>query len=205
MVERLAVVAATANRHKLEEMYAIFGDTIELLPRPADVPDVVEDAPTFEGNARLKALAITEATSMAALADDSGLEVDALDGEPGVLSARFAGAGSDDAANRALLLDRLVGVRDRSARFRTVLVLRYPSGDELVAEGLCEGTIADAARGSAGFGYDPVFIPRDGDGRTFAEHRPVEKNEMSHRSRACRALLAALGRADAPHGDVRPG
>lgn len=192
MAERLAVVAATANQHKLAEMHAILGDVIELLPRPTEVPDVVEDAPTFVGNARLKAIAIGESTGMAALADDSGLEVDGLDGEPGVHSSRFAGDDSNDAANRALLVQRMEGASNRTARFRTVLVLRYPSGDEVIAEGVCEGTIALAERGSEGFGYDSLFIPTDGDGRTFAEHSATEKNTISHRSRACHALLAGL-------------
>lgn len=192
MAERLVVVSATANPHKLEEMRAIFGDAIELVPRPVEVPEVIEDAPTFVGNAQLKARAIGEVTGMIALADDSGLEVDALDGAPGVHSARFAGDDANDASNRDLLLERLAGVRERAARFRTVFVLRYPSGDELVVEGVCDGVIGTEQRGSAGFGYDPIFVPDNGDGRTFAEHTPSEKNAISHRSRACHALLAAL-------------
>jgi XTP/dITP diphosphohydrolase len=186
------VVAATANAHKLEEMRSILGAAIELIARPGHVADVVEDAPTFVGNARLKANAIVAATGRPALADDSGLEVGFLAGAPGVHSARFAGDHPDDAANRALLLERLEGCTDRRARFRTVFVLAYPGGDEIVVEGTCTGVIADEERGSGGFGYDSIFVPDLGDGRTFAEHSPSEKNAISHRSQACRALLEAL-------------
>lgn len=188
----LRVVAATANEHKLAEMRAIFGDRLEIVPRPVDVADVVEDAGTFVGNARLKAVAICDATGSVALADDSGLEVDALDGAPGVESAYFAGPEHDDAANRRLLLDRLDGVAasDRGARFRTVLLLRWPNGDELVANGTCEGAIGRVERGDNGFGYDSIFHPAgDADGRTFAEHSSAEKNAISHRRAACLALL----------------
>ena len=190
-IEKLVVVAATANQHKLDEMRAIFGDAIELLPRPADVAEVVEDAESFVGNARLKAVAIAEASGHVALADDSGLEVDALDGAPGVESAYYGGGDHDDAANRARLLQELAGVADadRTARFRTVIVLRWPDGREIVADGACEGRIGFIERGDQGFGYDPLFIPTDGDGRTFGEHAPEEKNAMSHRSRACQQLL----------------
>ena len=187
------VVAATANQHKLDEMRGIFGDAVELLPRPVDLPEVVEDADTFEGNARLKAVAVAEHTGHVALADDSGLEVDALDGEPGVQSAYYGGGDHDDAANRARLVRELADVpAPRTARFRTVMVLRWPDGREVVAEGACEGRIIDEERGTEGFGYDSLFVPDDGDGRTFGEHAAVEKNAMSHRSRACQALLDAL-------------
>lgn len=190
----LRVVAATANEHKLAEMRAIFGDRIELVPRPADVADVVEDAGTFEGNARLKAVAICEATGQVALADDSGLEVARLYGAPGVESAYYAGPEHDDAANRRLLLEDLADVADvdRSARFRTVLLLRWPNGDELIAEGTCAGRIGRSERGDNGFGYDSIFHPDDSDGRTFAEHTAEEKNAISHRRNACLALLELL-------------
>ena len=191
--EPLVVVAATANAHKLDEMRGIFGDAVTLLPRPDDLAEVVEDADTFVGNARLKAIAVAEHTGHVALADDSGLEVDALDGEPGVQSAYYGGGDHDDAANRARLVRELAGVASpRSARFRTVIVLRWPDGREVVADGACEGQIIDQERGDQGFGYDPLFVPDDGDGRTFGEHSAEEKNAMSHRSRACRALLDAL-------------
>lgn len=192
----LVVVAATANQHKLDEMRAVFGDAIELLPRPADVPEVVEDAASFVGNARLKAVAIAEASGHVALADDSGLEVDALDGAPGVESAYYGGGDHDDAANRARLLVELADVADekRTARFRTVMVLRWPDGTEIVADGACEGSITRQERGDQGFGYDSLFVP-DGSDRTFAEHSAAEKNAISHRSRACTALLAELALA----------
>ena len=194
VTDPLVVVAATANAHKLEEMRAVFGDTIELLPRPADVAEVVEDAGTFVGNARLKAVSIASASGQVALADDSGLEVDALDGAPGVESAYYGGGDHDDAANRQRLLRELADtpVEARGARFRTVMVLRWPDGTEIVAEGACEGTIAGADRGDQGFGYDPLFLPVEGDGRTFGEFAAEEKNAISHRSRACAALLAKL-------------
>ena len=194
MSEPLVVVAATANAHKLDEMRAVFGDRIELLARPDDLPEVVEDADTFVGNARLKAAAVAAHTGHVALADDSGLEVDALDGEPGVHSAYYGGGDHDDAANRARLLRELASTDDgdRAARFRTVMVLRWPDGAEVVAEGACEGRIGREERGTEGFGYDSLFIPDDGDGRTFGEHTPEEKNARSHRSRACRALLELL-------------
>lgn len=189
----LVVVAATANAHKLDEMRGIFGDAVELLPRPDDLAEVVEDADTFVGNARLKAVAVAEHTGHVALADDSGLEVDALDSEPGVQSAYYGGGDHDDAANRARLVQELADVAaPRTARFRTVIVLRWPDGREVVADGACEGQIIDEERGDQGFGYDPLFVPDDGDGRTFGEHAPAEKNAMSHRSRACRALLEQL-------------
>ncbi|MCB0962373.1 MAG: hypothetical protein KDA98_03590, partial [Acidimicrobiales bacterium] len=169
---RPQVVLASANPKKAAEIRAILGDHVDLVPRPADVPEVVEDAPDFEGNARLKALALAAATGLAALADDSGLEVDALGGAPGVRSARYASApgdegNADDAANVAKLLAELADrpeVADRTARFRAVVVLRWPDGREVVASGAVEGTIADAPRGEGGFGYDPVFVPDDGDG-----------------------------------------
>jgi len=194
----MRVVSATANPHKLDEMRAIFGDRIELVSRPQGLSEVAEDANTFVGNARLKAISVCEATGQVALADDSGLEVDALGGEPGVNSAYYGGGDHDDGANRDRLLRELSGsTTDRAARFRTVVVLRWPSGEELVAEGACEGTIGLEARGDNGFGYDPLFIPNDGDGRTFGEHSPAEKNALSHRRRACLALLSALDASEA--------
>lgn len=190
MTRRL--VCASANPGKVAELAALLDGIVILEPRPLDVPDVVEDAPTLEGNAELKARAIANATGIAALADDTGLEVDALDGAPGVWSARFAGEPSDDAANRRLLLERLDGVEHRSARFRTVMCVVDPAGEVIFAEGVCEGTIGDIDRGERGFGYDAIFIPADGDGRTFAQMNAAEKNAISHRSRALNALLQRL-------------
>ena len=191
MSERRRIVAATANAHKLAEMREILGDAVELLPRPDEIPDVVEDAPTLEGNARLKADAIAAATGLTALADDTGLEVSALGGAPGVRSARYAGDDATDADNVALLLRELDGAGDRSARFVTVVVLA-DGEDHQVHEGECRGRIAPAPRGANGFGYDPVFVPDEGDGRTFAEMTAEEKHAISHRGRAVRAVARAL-------------
>jgi XTP/dITP diphosphohydrolase len=191
----MKLVCATANPHKVVEIEAILGSAVELLPRPPDVPDVVEDGDTLLDNARLKARALCAATGMPAVADDTGLEVDALDGAPGVYSARFAG---DDAtyADNVAKLGRELAARPgaaRSARFRSVALVAYPDGREVAAEGVVEGTIAEAPRGEGGFGYDPVFVPADGDGRTFAEMDDDQKNAISHRGRAFRALASALG------------
>jgi XTP/dITP diphosphohydrolase len=137
-------------------------------------------------------VAIAAAAGEAAVADDTGLEVAALGGRPGVWTGRYAGEGATDAENRAKLLAELDGVTDRRARFRTVALVAWPDGSELAAEGVCTGTIATAERGARGFGYDPLFVPDDGDGRTFAEMSEDEKHAISHRGRAFRALLAAL-------------
>lgn len=191
------LVLATANRHKAEEIRAILAEAevaIELVARPDDVPDVVEDADTLEGNARLKAVALCQATGLAALADDSGLEVDALGGAPGVHSARYAGEGHDAAANVAKVLTGLEGVPpvERTARFRCVMLVRTPGGAEISAEGVVEGVIAGAPEGGGGFGYDPIFRPVAGDGRTFAQMSGSDKDALSHRGRALRTLAARL-------------
>ena len=189
----LTLVAATANSGKLDEVRAILGNQVDLRPRPSDLADVIEDAPDLEGNARLKAEAVLGHTGLAAIADDTGLEVEALGGEPGVWSARFAGPDADDAQNVALLLERLDGRTDRRARFHTVALVASPEG-ELMTHGICAGVISDDVRGQEGFGYDPVFIPDDGDGRTFAEMSREAKNAISHRGRAFRSLAAELER-----------
>lgn len=190
----IQIVCASANSGKVAELASLLYGIVEFLPRPEHVGDVIEDADTVEGNARLKAVAICDATGQAALADDTALEVDALSGEPGVRTARFAGDGASDADNRALLLERLQGLEGeaRMARFRTVIVVRWPDGHELVAHGVCEGRIAAEERGARGFGYDCVFIPEAGDGRTFAEMSDAEKNAVSHRGRAVRSVVATL-------------
>jgi XTP/dITP diphosphohydrolase len=188
----LTLVCASANPDKVVEIAAILGDEVRLEPRPVDVPDVVEDADTLEGNARLKATAIARATGRPAIADDTGLEVVALDGAPGVFAARFAGEDATYADNRAKLLAALDGVADRRARFRTVAIVAWPDGSETVAEGACDGMIAEEERGRRGFGYDPVFVPVESDGRTFAEMSDEEKNALSHRARALRNLLNRL-------------
>lgn len=195
----MRLVVASANPDKVAEIAAILGPAgVELEPRPASVPDVVEDADTLEGNARLKAVAIVEAVGLPAVADDTGLEVDALDGAPGVRSARYAGEDASYADNVAKLLAELEragaeGPEARRARFRTVALVRRPDGSEVVVDGAVEGHIVDEPRGTAGFGYDPVFVPEGGDGRTFAEMTAEEKHALSHRGLAFRALAEALG------------
>ena len=186
------LVCASANPGKVAELRTLLGGVVDLRPRPDEVPDVVEDADTLVGNARLKAVAIVEATGMAAVADDTGLEVDALGGAPGVRTARFAGEGATDADNRVELLDRLRGVDERTARFRTVMLVRWPDGRELATEGVCPGRIASAERGDGGFGYDAVFEPLEGDGSTFAEMTADAKHAISHRGRAVAALVERL-------------
>lgn len=197
---RPRVVCASANPHKVAEMAAIVGDRLELIARPADVGDVDETGETLEDNARLKARAVAAAADADALADDTGLEVEALRGAPGVRSARYAGETATDADNVRRLLTELIGVtgEGRRARFRTVVVLHRRDGSEVVAEGVVTGRIAEAPRGEGGFGYDPVFVPDEGDGRTFAEMSAAEKNTLSHRGRALRALLERLD-LPAPH------
>lgn len=186
------LVSASANPHKVAEIAALLDGLVELLPRPEGVADVVEDAGSLEGNARLKAAAICEATGLAAVSDDTGLFVDALGGDPGVDTAYYAGSNATYAENRAKLLSALDGVAHRQARFRTVVMVVRPDGSELQVEGVCEGRIATEERGERGFGFDPLFVPDDGDGRTFSEMSEAEKNSMSHRGRAFAALVRAL-------------
>jgi XTP/dITP diphosphohydrolase len=190
----LRVACASANPHKVAEIIDLMGGVVDLVPRPQELADVVEDADTLLGNARLKAVAVCAATQLPALADDTGLEVDALDGAPGVITARFAGEGATDAQNRQKMLLELDGkdAAQRSARFRTVALLRFVDGREIVAHGVCEGSIALHETGDRGFGYDALFIPADGDGRTFAQMTIDEKHELSHRGRAFRALAQML-------------
>ncbi|MBK9180931.1 MAG: non-canonical purine NTP pyrophosphatase [Acidimicrobiales bacterium] len=190
----MRLVLASANPDKAAEIAAILGEGVELVPRPVGVPDVVEDADSLEGNARLKAVALVAATGEPAVADDTGLEVDALRGAPGVRSARYAGEGARYADNVARLLRELAGVAGpaRTARFRTVALARFPDGREVTAEGVVEGVITEAPAGAGGFGYDPVFAPLEGDGRTFGEMTAEEKHAVSHRGRAFRALAARL-------------
>jgi len=192
-------VLASANVDKAAEIVAILAVVpgLTLLPRPADIPDVEETGETLEDNARLKSRALCEATGRAAVADDTGLEVEALDGAPGVYSARFAGEGASYAANVAKLLAELekvgaVGPGARRARFRSVAFVAHPDGTEVWVEGEVTGVITPEARGEGGFGYDPVFAPDGFDGRTFAEMSADEKHAVSHRGRAFRALAERL-------------
>lgn len=175
-------------------MVGLMRGIVELIPRPIEIADVDESADTLVGNARLKAQAICAATGLPALADDTGLEVDALGGAPGVHSARYAGVNANDLANRRKLLVQLseVVAERRTARFRTVALLSWPGGDEVLAEGICQGRIANNERGDRGFGYDSLFIADEGDGRTFAEMTLDEKHLVSHRGRAFRALSKLL-------------
>jgi XTP/dITP diphosphohydrolase len=198
-------VLATANPDKAAEIAAVLdeaGAPVVLEPRDPSVSEVEETGATLEENARLKAVAVSHASGRPAIADDTGLEVDALDGAPGVHSARFAGEQATYADNCSLLLERLEGVADerRTARFATVAIARWPDGREVAALGTVEGTITTAARGDQGFGYDPVFVPSEGEGRTFAEMTPPEKHAVSHRGRAFRTLGEGL-RALAEVGD----
>jgi XTP/dITP diphosphohydrolase len=196
----LRLVLASANPDKVKEIVAVLSAAlrVELLPRPEAVPEVVEDADTLVGNARLKARALVAATDTAAVADDTGLEVEALDGAPGVYSARYAGESATYADNVAKLLRELAAIDDhggaRRASFKTVALVAFPDGSEVWAEGVLPGAIAAEVRGTNGFGYDPVFVPDGGDGRTFAEMRAEEKDAVSHRGRAFRALAAQLAR-----------
>ncbi len=187
-------VCASANPDKVAEIAALLNGFVELLPRPAHLPEVVEDATSLRGNARLKAAAICAATGLAAISDDTGLEVDALGGEPGVHTARFAGEGCSYADNRAKMLSVLrdVPMVQRAARFKTVAMVMWPDGRELAVEGVCEGSIAMSEQGVRGFGYDSIFVPVDGDGGTFSQMSEAAKNDISHRGRAFRALVAAL-------------
>ena len=194
----LRVVCASANPHKVAEIYGLVGGVIDLEPRPKDLSDVAETETTLIGNARLKAIAVGRATNQPALADDTGLEVDALNGQPGVFTARFAGPGATDEQNRRKLLDALDQNSNRSARFRTVILLLWPDGREIICEGVCEGSIAPEQRGDRGFGYDSVFVPAAGDGRTFAQMSVEEKHQYSHRAIAFRLLAKRLGELPAP-------
>ena len=194
MATQKKVVIATNNAHKLEEIARILAPLsweFVSLRECGEFPEPVEDADSFEGNARIKALAARANTGLAALADDSGLEVDALDGAPGVYSSRFAGEDGNDEANNDKLLALLADVPDekRTARFVSTIVFVDTDGTELVARGTCEGVIAHERRGRNGFGYDPLFISDDCGGRTTAEVAPAEKDAISHRGRALAAFV----------------
>ena len=190
----MRIVCASANPHKVEELARLLPSWVELVARPSDIGDIDEDAPTLEGNAIIKAVEIANHASEWAISDDTGLEVEALNGAPGVRSARFAGDHATDSENRALLLAKLDGVTNRSARFRTVVALVSSKGDIHFVGGECVGTITESERGDSGFGYDSLFIPADGDGRTFAEMTGPEKDAVSHRGRALAQVPELLAR-----------
>jgi XTP/dITP diphosphohydrolase len=189
-------VLATANPHKAEEMRAVLLPLgVDLLDRPQDVADVEETGDTLEENALLKARALVEATGRAAIADDTGLFVDALNGRPGVHSARFAGESASYEDNVTKLLNELDGVpTPRTARFVTVIAVAYPDGTSFCVEGELRGVITNARLGDQGFGYDPIFVADEAGGWTLAQLSPQEKNDLSHRGRALRALCAELAR-----------
>lgn len=186
------IIFATNNAHKLSEVQAVLGDRFRLvtLAECGIAEEIPEDAPTLEGNALQKARYVHERTGADCFADDTGLEVDALDGAPGVHSARYATDGHDFAANNRLLLRNLAGAADRSAHFRTVIALIL-DGREYLFEGRVNGRIAESEAGCGGFGYDPLFVP-EGFDRTFAEMGADEKNAISHRGRAVRRLVEFL-------------
>ncbi|HSK68915.1 MAG TPA: ribonuclease PH [Candidatus Limnocylindria bacterium] len=198
--QKQTLVLATSNDGKVRELRAMLGDRYRVVSmREAGFAgDVEETGATFAENAAIKAEAVRDATGYLSLADDSGLEVDALGGAPGVYSARYAGEERDEEKNRLLLQKTMEGVENRAARFVSALALASPFGPTRVFTGTCEGTIADAPRGTGGFGYDSLFVWRDG--RTFAELSPQEKDSVSHRARAMEQLQKALGQpgADAP-------
>lgn len=189
----MRLVLASANPDKAREIAGLLAVAgVELLPRPASLAEVEETGDTLEANALLKARAVMEAAGEAAVADDTGLEVDALGGRPGVYAARYAGEGATYADNVAKLLAEMDGATDRRARFRTVAAVVWPDGREVVAHGVVEGVIADRPRGEGGFGYDPVFVPQGGGGLTYGEMTLPEKQAVSHRGRAFRALAEVL-------------
>lgn len=200
--EQMHFLLASRNRHKIRELEDILaadipGATVHSLDEVGFDGDIDENGTTFSENAAIKASAAHEAavaaghTDWYCLGDDSGLSVDALDGAPGVYSARFAGEHGNDAANNHLLLQKLVGVTDRSAHFVCCIACVLPTGETLTVEGRCFGVITDAPRGQDGFGYDPLFYLPPFD-RTFAELTAAEKNAVSHRGRALAALAEAL-------------
>ena len=185
---------ASNNAHKLDEIRPLLPPGLELLSL-ADIgchEDLSETQDTLDGNARQKADYVRQHYGVACFADDTGLEVTALDGAPGVHSARYAGPQREAADNVTKLLRELAGHPDRTAQFRTVVALAQADGSTRTFAGAVAGSIAEAQRGTGGFGYDPVFVPAGGNGRTFAEMSGAEKNQVSHRARAVAGLLAYL-------------
>lgn len=182
----MKILVATGNQNKLREIGEILdvgGVDLIGLDSVVDAPEVVEDGDTFEANAVKKASTLARMTGMWTIADDSGLEVDSLDLEPGVRSARYAGEPSDDCANNRKLLASLQGAESRTARFRCVIAISDPEGNSMTVAGKCEGVIVEQPRGDKGFGYDPLFVP-DGYKETFGEMDRKEKNRISHRAAA---------------------
>lgn len=190
----MELVLATNNKHKVVEMKAVLGNFFDKIYTLSDLNidvEVEETGTTLEENSLLKAKTISKLTNMVALGDDTGLMVNALDGAPGIYSARYAGEEHDDASNRKLLLKNLEGVKNRTAYFCTVITLYYPDDHYITAIGKVEGEIALEERGTFGFGYDPLFYSYDL-GKVFAEGTAEEKNSVSHRGRALRNLMELL-------------
>lgn len=188
-IEKLVI--ASNNSHKIQEIKAVLGDKFREIVGMKDAGldmDIVEDGDSFYANALIKAKAVSEALNLPALADDSGLVVPGLSGEPGIYSARYAGEPCSDERNNAKLLRKMESLQDRSAKFVTVMVLIFPDGRTVSAEGAAEGRILTEPDGDNGFGYDPLFYSTEL-GKTFAKATMAEKNSVSHRSRALQALL----------------
>ena len=193
----IQLVVASRNPGKLREIRDILGDSLQLrsIADWPDLPEIPEDRATFEGNAANKARIVAHHTGLSALADDSGLEVDSLNGAPGVYSARFAGPNATDEENNQLLLERLAAAPtgNRTARFRCVIALATPDREVSTVGGVCEGEIVDSPRGSGGFGYDPLFLV-PALGLTFSELSKKEKNRISHRGKALEAARFLIQR-----------
>ena len=187
------LVIASANPDKVAEIAIVLEGIAVLIPRPEGMPDVIEDGDDLEDNARLKAVAVCEFAGKPSVADDTGLEIDALDGAPGVYSARFAGADATYQQNVEKVLTDLDGIQmgQRTARFKTVAIVRYPDGRELIANGTVEGHIAQKPSGDEGFGYDPIFYLPEFD-KTSAEIKPEDKNKISHRAKAIKNIIPLL-------------
>lgn len=191
------LVVASGNRNKLIEIESLLGGRYEIRPmRDYGIREIEENGISFEENAAIKARIVMEQTGLSAIADDSGLEVDALQGAPGIYSARYCGKHGDDAANNALLLQNLMGMeKPWTARYVAAIALARPGKEILVRRGTCEGEILDAYRGTGGFGYDPLFLCELG--KTFAEISLEEKNKISHRKRGILSLLRSLEEEEA--------
>lgn len=186
------IVFATGNPNKVREVNEILGDqfTIKSLKDIGHLDDIPETSPTLEGNALLKARFVKDNYGMDCFSEDTGLEIDALEGEPGVLTARYAGEQKSNADNIAKVLKNMTGQSNRNAQFRTVIALIL-NGNEHLFEGICRGTIRTEKSGEGGFGYDPIFEP-EGRGLTFAEMDKAAKNEISHRGKAIQKMIAFL-------------
>lgn len=190
------LVLASANPDKVAELRGLLGDHFVVVARPSGAPETIEDLDTLEGNAAKKAAEIARFADAAALADDTGLFVAALGGEPGVYSARYGGPDCRAEDNVAKLLSNLESSTDRAAYFETVVCISWPDGNQVLAHGRLEGTIATEPRGENGFGYDSVFVPDVGDGRTFGEMTAPEKAAISHRARALASLMEELAQGE---------